>query len=165
MKYHRVPGSTGLNDRSRLTGETTEPRWMERMREVLNEFTRFMNPHLRLCSRLSQQQFIFSPNASFERIFSRQTGESIDQHIRSNTKSDKFVAKKDHSSKSRLVVKRYYKSPSRQSCQPCIHFTLLVEEEHSPDYYDTIKFFHPNLSLRTPPSPTNSYDSVASREN
>lgn len=103
---------------------------MERMREVLNEFTRFMNPHLRLCSRLSQQQFIFSPNASFERIFSRQRGESIDQHIRSNTKSDKFVAKKDHSLKSQLVVKRYYKSPSRQSCQPCIHFTLLVEEEH-----------------------------------
>ena len=49
MKYHRVLGSTGLNDRSRLTGETTEPRWMERMREVLNEFMRFMNPHLRLC--------------------------------------------------------------------------------------------------------------------
>lgn len=129
---------------------------MERMREVLNEFTRFMNPHLRLCSRLSQQQFIFSPNASFERIFSRQRGESIDQHIRSNTKSDKFVAKKDHSSKSRLVVKRYYKSPSRQSCSAnrvfTLHFSQRRNTQLSPDYYDTIKFFHPNLSLRTPPS-------------
>lgn len=87
---------------------------MERMREVLNEFMRFMNPHLRLCSRLSRQQFIFSSESNTD-LFSRNREErekkKKNQHIRSSTKRDKFVAirvnrfvirgGKDHSLKSR----------------------------------------------------------------
>lgn len=87
---------------------------MERMREVLNEFMRFMNPHLRLCSRLSRQQFIFSSESNTD-LFSRKREErekkKKNQHIRSSTKRDKFVAirvnrfvirgGKDHSLKSR----------------------------------------------------------------
>lgn len=68
---------------------------MERMREVLNEFMRFMNPHLRLCSRLSRQQFIFSSESNTD-LFSRKREErekkKKNQHIRSSTKRDKFVA-------------------------------------------------------------------------
>lgn len=86
---------------------------MERMREVLNEFMRFMNPHLRLCSRLSRQQFIFSSESN-RSFLTKERGErekKKNQHIRSSTKRDKFVAirvnrfvirgGKDHSLKSR----------------------------------------------------------------
>lgn len=88
---------------------------MERMREVLNEFMRFMNPHLRLCSALSQ--FIFSsfpPNRTD--LFSRKREK---KNIRSSTKRDKFVAIRVN----RFVIRgrkrslfevswpRYYKSP------------------------------------------------------
>lgn len=87
---------------------------MERMREVLNEFMRFMNPHLRLCSRLSRQQFIFSSESNRSFLTKQRGGakkKKKNQHIRSSTKRDKFVAirvnrfvirgGKDHSLKSR----------------------------------------------------------------
>lgn len=68
---------------------------MERMREVLNEFMRFMNPHLRLCSRLSRQQFIFSSESNRSFLTKQRGGRKKNkknQHIRSSTKRDKFVA-------------------------------------------------------------------------
>lgn len=67
---------------------------MERMREVLNEFMRFMNPHLRLCSRLSRQQFIFSSESNRSFLTKERGGrkKKKNQHIRSSTKRDKFVA-------------------------------------------------------------------------
>ena len=107
MKYHRVLGSTGLNDRSRLTGETTEPRWMERMREVLNEFMRFMNPHL-LSARLYLNSY-FPRFLRIEQIFSHERGKRrIFDRVRNVTNLWRFALivslfgeGKDHSLKSR----------------------------------------------------------------
>lgn len=102
MKYHRVLGSTGLNDRSRLTGETTEPRWMERMREVLNEFMRFMNPHL-LSARLYLNSY-FPRFLRIEQIFSHERGKRrIFDRVRNVTNLWRFTF-------NRFVIRRRKRS-------------------------------------------------------